>query len=88
MFANAREKTGLYKYLPPQRTPPTFHEIRSLADKLAKDAGYDLSVIQGAMAHENEQTTKSYLDEHQMPYQSVDMVFTKAKIGGEFTPPE
>ena len=84
MFAEVRDASGLYRNLPAGRTPPTFHEIRSLADKLAKDAGYDLKKIQTAMAHEDESTTRSYLAEHHLPYEDVEVVFTKELIGGDF----
>lgn len=84
MFAEIRDESKLYANLPAGRTPPTFHEIRSLADKLATDAGYDLKSIQRAMAHEDDSTTRAYLQEHQLPYESVSVVFTEEMIGGTF----
>lgn len=83
MFAECRDSTGLYADCG-DRTPPSFHEIRSLAAKLAKDAGYTDRQIQIAMAHENVATTLSYQDEHQLPYADAGVVFVTGIIGREF----
>ena len=61
MFAEVRDSTGLYKNLPEGRTPPGFHQIRSLAIKLAKDAGFSMAAIKENSAHERESTTKGYM---------------------------
>lgn len=84
MFAEARDATGMFDNLEEGRTPPTFHEVRSLGNKLATDAGYKLPEIQHAMAHENPNTTKLYQEEHSLPFTSVDVVFTEDMIGGQF----
>ena len=84
MFSEARAATGLFDNLPPGETPPTFHEIRSLAAKLARDAGYKNSVIQAAMAHERESTTKGYQEGHELPYDEVGVVLTEEVLGGSF----
>ena len=65
-------------------TAPTFHEIRSLASKLAKDAGYDVKEIQGVMAHEDDKVTRGYMEGHQLPFDSVGVVFTEDMVGGKF----
>lgn len=69
---------------PAGRRSSTFHQVRSLASKLALDAGYELKVVQHAMAHENENTTKVYQDEHELPHDQVAIVFTKELLGGDF----
>ncbi len=84
MFAEARDATRRWDIIQEGRTPPTFHEVRSLADRLAVDAGYDIKTIQGVMAHESDVTTKDYLDGHQLPFDQVDIVFTEEMIGGSF----
>lgn len=83
MFKEARDLTGLYKNIG-DRTPPTFHEIRSLASKLAKDAGYTDKQIQIAMAHEDVATTRSYQDEHELPYADAGVVLTVDVLGRDF----
>lgn len=87
MFAEAVEAVyaaGMFDTLEEGRTRPTFHEVRSLGNKLATDAGYKLQEIQHAMAHENPNTTKLYQEEHSLPFTSVDVVFTENMIGGSF----
>lgn len=78
-FSDARELAGVTG-----QHPPTFHEIRSLASKLATDAGHRLSEIQMVMAHEREETTKGYQEGHELPFDPVEVVFTQEMIGGEF----
>lgn len=63
---------------------PVFHGIRSLADLLAKEAGYDIKIVQHAMAHSSEEMTKAYLEGHQLPFEEVDVQFTEKDIGGTF----
>lgn len=84
MFAEIRDETGLWENLPDGQTPPTFHEIRSLASKLARDAGYDIEAIQADMAHEDAATTKGYQEGHALPFEPARVVFSKEVIGGEF----
>ncbi|ENA9695612.1 phage integrase Arm DNA-binding domain-containing protein [Salmonella enterica subsp. enterica] len=57
-FVAARKLTGLEM----SNTPPTFHEIRSLAGRLYKDA-YGKEFAQKLLGHTSEDTTKMYLDE-------------------------
>lgn len=84
MFTEAREHAKIHLNPPAGRTPTTFHEIRSLSAKLAIDAGYKLAAVQASMAHEDPETTLSYQDEHDLPYQPVPVMFTKEAIGGDF----
>ncbi|MEO1082430.1 MAG: tyrosine-type recombinase/integrase [Pseudomonadota bacterium] len=84
MFSECRDATGLYKNLPQGRTAPTFHEIRSLASKLATDAGYSDQQIQLAMAHGDVATTRSYKDEHQLPFENAGIVLTPEVLGRSF----
>lgn len=79
MFDEARKLAGFK-----QSNPPTFHSIRSLADKLAVDAGYDIKKIQHAMAHSSEAMTRLYQEGHELPFEAVEVQFTKEVIGGDF----
>lgn len=75
------------KVLPPppaDRTPVTFHEVRSLFSKLAEDAGYELRQIQEDMAHKNEETTKGYQSEHNLPYKPAQIMFDETVLGRSF----
>ena len=40
--------------------------------------------IQVAMTHGDESTTRSYQEEHDLPFKPVEIVFTKEMIGGDF----
>ena len=73
MFSNARQVISV----PAGRTPPTFHEIRSLFSKLAEDAGYQIEQIQVAMAHGEKSTTMAYQSEHLLPHRQVDVILDK-----------
>ena len=79
MFDEARKLAGFTG-----SNAPVFHGIRSLADLLAKEAGYDIKVVQHAMAHSSEEMTKAYLEGHQLPFEQVDVQFTEKDIGGNF----
>lgn len=79
MFIESRQAAG---FTGPN--PPTFHSVRSLADKLAVDAGYDIKKIQHAMAHSSEIMTRHYQEGHELPYETVEVQFTAETIGGEF----
>lgn len=83
MFAECRDASGLYGNLV-DRTPPTFHEVRSLAAKLAKDAGYSVEAIRVAMAHGDVATTRSYQDEHDLPYDNAGIVLSAEVLGRGF----
>ena len=80
MFIEARELAGFK-----MDHPPTFHSIRSLADKLAVDAGYNIKTIQHAMAHSSEAMTRHYQEGHELPYETVEVQFTNEVIGGDFS---
>ena len=84
MYTEARIEAKVQLNPPEGRRPSTFHQVRSLASKLALDAGYELKDVQHAMAHENENTTKVYQDEHDLPFQEVPIIFTKDLLGGDF----
>lgn len=83
MFADARTRAGILSGAH-EATAATFHEIRSLASKLAADAGYDIKQIQGVMAHESEKVTRGYQEGHQLPFSTVGVVFNEEMIGGAF----
>ncbi|MEM1113221.1 MAG: hypothetical protein AAGI11_15020 [Pseudomonadota bacterium] len=84
MFAEVRDSTNLYKSLPEGRRPPGFHQIKSLAIKLAKDAGFSMSEIQANSAHTRASTTEGYMEDHQLPYDDAQVIFTEEMIGGTF----
>ena len=63
---------------------PTLNSVRSLADKLAADADYDLKKIMHAMAHTTEDITKLYQECHQLPFDAVEIQFNEDDIGGNF----
>ncbi|MDO8908881.1 MAG: tyrosine-type recombinase/integrase [Pseudohongiella sp.] len=84
MFNEARIVAKVHLEIPDDRTPTTFHEIRGLASALATTAGYELKVIQQAMAHENEATTRGYQDEHDLPYEQVPIIMTAELLGRDF----
>lgn len=83
-FREAREATGLWKKLSENQKPPSFHEIRSLADMLAASNKFDTKLIQQAMAHSDEALTLMYQAHHDLPYDDVEVQFTEGMIGGEF----
>ena len=56
-FATARDATGLR--WPVGKTPPSFHELRSLSERLYKAQGVDTRVLLG---HKHERTTALYHD--------------------------
>ena len=60
-----------------RRTTGTFHGVRSFASKLALGADLKVKDIQVAMTHGDECTTRSYQAGHELPYQQVEIVFTK-----------
>ena len=83
-FRKARDLTGLWKSVPKGMKPPTFHEIRSLADALAAQAGYQTKQIQLAMAHSDESVTLMYQADHDLPHDNVEVAFTEEMIGRNF----
>ena len=85
MFTECRIAAEVHLEVPEDRTPATFHEIRSLSSKLATAAGHNLQQVQLAMAHGDEETTKIYLDEHDLPHEPVPIIFTKETLGRDFS---
>ncbi|GAB3099912.1 hypothetical protein GCM10027217_18610 [Pseudomaricurvus hydrocarbonicus] len=85
MWNDARDHTGYWKDLPAGKKPPTFHECRSLADKLAAEAGYDIKAIQSAMAHSDAAQSLMYLGNHDLPYEEVQVKLTADQIGRDFS---
>ena len=79
-----RAATGLYDNLE-NLTPPTFHEVRSLASNQFDQAGYRVDQVQELMAHTDEKITKeTYQSGHQIQWTRIDLVLTADNIGGEF----
>lgn len=85
MFNLARDATKRFVSLSELQSPPTFHEIRSLADKLAAQAGYDIEKIQHAMAHSDKSQSLMYLANHELPFEDVAVTFDSKMIGGDFS---
>ena len=83
-FRAARNATNIWNDIPENKTPPTFHEIRSLADATETTAGYQTSQIQLAMAHSDEAQTLQYLAEHELKHDAVEVVLAEGMIGGKF----
>ena len=64
--------------------PPTFHSVRSLANKIAKDAKCHPDQIKQANAHSSIETQKTYQEGHELPFETVQIQFTAEQIGGDF----
>ena len=64
-FAEARDKTGLGW---PGKTPPTYHEIRSLAERLYRAQGIDTQALLG---HRHARMTEVYADPRQAEWLKV-----------------
>ncbi len=64
-FADARDRTGL-KW--PGKTPPTFHEIRSLSERLYKAQGVDTLALLG---HRHARMIEVYADPRQAEWTTV-----------------
>ena len=62
-FAEAREKTGLFKDIPKAQRP-SFHEVISLGIFLREQSGWSLSQIKALKGHTSEKMTKVYKDGH------------------------
>ena len=62
-FAEAREKTGLFKDIPIAQRP-SFHEVISLGIFLREQSGWTLSQIKALKGHTSEKMTKVYQDGH------------------------
>lgn len=66
MFAEARDRTGLTWH---GKTPPSFHEIRSLTERLHREQG-DVNV-QSLLGHKSAATTALYDDERGSEFKLV-----------------
>jgi integrase len=53
---------------------PTLHEIRALASHLYSKAGFDVSDVQGLMAHTDPDMTRAYQKGHARKVLRVDMM--------------
>jgi integrase len=81
----SRHRTHKYQMLPRQLTdqfaecrpdrpnPPTFHEVRSLAAALMNRHGVPLKDLQTLLAHGEGRTTLGYLDDHELPYLTIQV---------------
>lgn len=65
-FADARALTELQW---PGKTPPTYHEIRSLSERLYKAQGVDTKALLG---HRHERMTEVYHDARQAEWNTVN----------------
>lgn len=84
MFTEARNATGLFNRLESNQTPPTFHEVRSLASDRFKRMGYDIKDVQRLMAHTDEKVTRHYQSGHGIEYQEIGIYLDEQIIGGTF----
>ncbi|WP_445365555.1 tyrosine-type recombinase/integrase [Microbulbifer sp. ANSA001] len=84
MFTEVRNATGLYIGLPKNQTPPSFHEVRSLASDRFKRMGYDVKSVQQLMAHTDERVTQSYQAGHGIDYEEISIYLDEQAIGREF----
>ncbi|WP_421589343.1 phage integrase Arm DNA-binding domain-containing protein [Rahnella aceris] len=64
-FAEARDKSGL---LWEGENPPTFHEQRSLSERLFREQGINTQVLLG---HKNSQMTEKYNDDREKDWKEV-----------------
>lgn len=84
MFTEARNATGLYRTQPEGTTPPTFHEVRSLASDRFKRMGYGIKDVQRLMAHTDEKVTRHYQSGHGIDYEEVGIYLDEQIIEGTF----
>ena len=79
MFKEVRQAVGFTG-----KNPPVFHGIRSLANKLARDAECHPDQIKQANAHSSVEVQKIYQEGHELPFETVQIQFTADQIGGDF----
>ncbi|WP_445363352.1 tyrosine-type recombinase/integrase [Microbulbifer sp. ANSA003] len=84
MFTEVRNATGLYIGLTNDQTPPSFHEVRSLASDRFKRMGYDVESVQQLMAHTDERVTQAYQARHGIDYEEIAIYLDEQAIGREF----
>lgn len=80
-FREACDATKIWANLSSAKTPPTFHEVRSLADVIAHTE-YTTEQIQKVMGHADEDETLLYLGDHEMPHENVEVIFTEEMLEG------
>ncbi|WP_440029882.1 tyrosine-type recombinase/integrase [Chromobacterium amazonense] len=74
-FADARDRAGITG-----ESPPTFHEIRSLAGRLYEEK-YGERFAQRLLGHKNAQTTALYLDTRGAEWMSIELPSERG-VGG------
>ncbi|WP_299946643.1 tyrosine-type recombinase/integrase [uncultured Microbulbifer sp.] len=84
MFTEARNTTSLYISLPKDQTPPSFHEVRSLASDRFKRMGYNVKDVQHLMAHTDERVTQAYQAGHGIDYDEISIYLDEKAIGRGF----
>lgn len=83
IFGEVRDASGAIIVLDGQ-TPPTFHEVRSLASDRFRAQGYSITEVQQIMAHTDERVTKGYQAGHAIEWTPIDITLTDKVLGGEF----
>ena len=63
LFAETRDKIGLYNHLPPRKRP-SFHELRSRGIAHYKEMGVDPKIIKNLAGHSTDQMMDHYLEGH------------------------
>ena len=84
MFAEVRDACHLYPAKSDTYSPPTFHEIRSLASDRYRACGHDVKAVQELMAHTDERVTRVYQAGHGIEYTPITISLTAEVLGGEF----
>lgn len=69
-FADALSKSGLP--IGAGKTPPTFHEIRSLGIALYREMGWSDERVQALAGHADVAMTRHYMEGHEAPWQPVE----------------
>jgi len=84
MFTEVHNTTGLYISLSKNQTPPSFHEVRSLASVQFKRMGYVMKSVQQLMAHTDERITQAYQAGYGIEYEEISIYLDEQAIGREF----
>ena len=80
MMGEARDLAGYGEI----SNPPSFHTVRSLANKLALKAEKSREEIQKNNAHKSIETQLIYQEGHDLPFEDAPIQFTAEQIGGDF----
>lgn len=75
-FAEARDTASKKRTDIDAKSPPTFHEIRSLGAALLREAGWSKQQVQELLTHTDEAMTELYLDGHDAPWTDVSVGLT------------